>query len=91
MTGLLTDPKGNARRVLHAPRDDDSAATAGAFPKPRLAPEGARYAVCALRKPDELAGFDDLHEALAASRVVVGRVYRRSDSALLAWARRLNL
>jgi hypothetical protein len=91
MTGLLHDPKGLARRVQRAPREDDNDKTVGSFPKPALAPEGARYAVCQLRKPDEVAGFDDLHEALAASRLVVGRVYRRSDGALLAWARKLKL
>lgn len=91
MTGLLHDPKGLAARVQRPPRDDDHDRVSWWLGKPRLAPEGARYAVCALRKPDEVAGFDDIHEALAACRLIHGRVYRRSDGALLAWARRVSL
>lgn len=91
MTGLLIDPKGNARRVGRPPRDDDHDRIVTKLGKPRLAPEGAPYAVCALRKPDEAASFDDIHEALAACRLIHGRVYRRSDGALLAWARRVSL
>lgn len=91
MTGLLNDPKGNAARVQRPPRDDDHDRVSSWLGKPNLAPTGAPYAVCALRKPDEVAGFDDIHEALAACRLIHGRVYRRADGALLAWARRVSL
>lgn len=91
MTGLLIDPKGLARRVGRPPRDDDHDRITGTLGKPKLDETGDRYAVCAMRSPYELAGFDDIHEALKLCRVIHGRVYRRSDGALLAWARRVSL
>lgn len=85
MSGLLTDPKGNARRIRTTPHPDDDAPGGRAH----LAAEGARYAVLPRRGTTELAGHDDLHAAMAHARAVVGRVYRRADGVLLAWCKQV--
>jgi hypothetical protein len=87
VTGLLHDPKGLARKIGRPDLIDEGFIKTA----PTLAPEGGRYAVVALRSPRELASSDDIHLALAACRAVHGRVFRRSDGVLLAWARRVNL